>query len=88
MPQSLPLPAAVTGRARHCVALNFVLPVGGAPSASAGFVIREGLDNGGTRDVDDGSVTITAEEIMALPAFPDAYQQLAALVHAKRAAYD
>lgn len=87
MPQALELPPAVTGRARHCVAVNFNLPVGVAPSCSAEFVIREALSDGSTRELPDGSCTLGAAEIAALPVFADAYTQLAAALHAKRATF-
>lgn len=88
MPQALPLPPSVTGRARHCVALHFDIPIGAQPTATASFTTREALSDGTSRDVPDGSVTIPAAELGALPVFADAYAQLAALVHAKRAQYD
>lgn len=88
MPQALPLPPSVTARARHCVALNFSIPIGAQPTATASFITREALDNGTTRDIPDGSVTIAAADLVALPVFADAYAQLSELVHAKRAQFD
>lgn len=88
MPLSLPLPPSVTGRARHCVALNFAIPIGAQPTATASFVTREALDDGTTRDIPDGSVSIAAADLVALPVFADAYAQLSELVHAKRAQFD
>lgn len=88
MPHSLPLPSSVTGRARHCVALHFEIPIGAQPTATASFTTREVLSDGTSRDVPDGSVTIPAAEIVALQVFGDAYAEIALLVHAKRAQYD
>jgi hypothetical protein len=88
MPLSLPLPPSVTGRARHCVELNFSIPISAQPTATAHFVTREALDDGTTRDIPDGSVTIAAADLVALPVFADAYAQLSELVHAKRSQFD
>jgi len=88
MPTQLPLEPKVTSRERHCVGLSFTLPPGGAPSAVASFVVVETLDSGATREVADGSVAISAAEIVALPAFAAAYSQLRDLVHAKRSQYN
>lgn len=88
MPQSLPLPPSVTGRARHCTRIVFTLPVGGAPTCQADFTVREGLSDDTVRDLPDGSITLSAQELAALPVFTDAYEQLRDAVHAKRASYD
>lgn len=88
MPQALPLPPSVTGRARHCVALHFDIPIGAQPTATASFTTREALDDGTTRDIPDGSVTIAAADLVALPVFAAAYAHLSELVHAKRAEFD
>lgn len=90
MPLSLPLPPSVTARARHCVSISFSLPMGepNSTTATASFVTREALDDGTTRDIPDGSVSIAAADLVALPVFADAYAQLSELVHAKRAEFD
>lgn len=88
MPQSLPLPPSVTGRARHCTRIGIAMAVGGPPTLSADFTIREALSDGTTRDLSDGSCSLSAAELSALPAFADAYVQLRDALHAKRAEYD
>ncbi len=88
MPQNLPLSSPVVSRSRHCTALNFNLPIGGALACSASFTEREAMEDGTHLDTPESSVELTHAEIAALPAFPDAYAQLSAAVHAKRAAYD
>jgi hypothetical protein len=88
MPQTLPLPSPVVSRARHCTALNFALPIGGALACAASFTERETMEDGTHFDTPEASVSLTQAEIAALPAFAAAYAQLSAAVHTKRASYD
>ena len=88
MPQTLPLPAPVVSRARHCTGINFTLPIGGALHCQASFTERETLADGTHCDTPEASVTLTQAEIAALPAFAAAYCQLSYAVHAKRSTYE
>lgn len=88
MPKNLPIPAAVVSRTRHCTGLLFALPIGGELQCTASFTDRKTYADGSHADTADSSVTLSQQEIAALPAFLLAYSQLSAAVHAKRATYD
>lgn len=84
MPAQLAIPSPVVSVSRHCTGLLFSLPIDGPVSCVASFTVRTDHEDGTLTDLHESSVTLSAEEITALPAFPEAYQQLGAAVHAKR----
>lgn len=84
MPQDLP-PITAAHRSRHCTGLLFNLPIGGEIALTASFTeIAYDADGKELWCEAESSVSLSHDELAALPAFRDAYQQLAAAVHAKR----
>lgn len=84
MPAQLEIPSPIVSVTRHCTGLLFSLPIAGGVSLVASFTKRTVLEDGTHKDEPDGDVTLANEEITGLAAFPEAYQQLGAAVHAKR----